>query len=435
MGFAALRPSYRLNRRPFDSAMPPAILFVHNNFPGQFGFLCPALKARGMRVAAIGQTTARGIPGVPMARWKPGRGTSPGIFPPATRAEADLIRGHAAAHAATALRDKGFRPDLIIGHPGWGETLLLGEVFPEAWRIEYAEFFYRSEGGDVGFDPEFPPLDMENRFRLHAKNATMALALVEADRIVAPSAFQASMLPPRLRESTRIIHEGVDTEAIRPDPEATFRLPDGRVLDRSRPVVTFINRHFGPLRGCHVFFRALPALLDAVPEAEIILIGAAEAGNYDPPPPAGRTWRDIYLDEIRDRVDLSRLHFTGRLPYGEMLKAIAVGSAHVYLTYPFVVSWSLFESMASGAVVIGSDTAPVREVISHGKNGLLVDFFDVAGLAAAMIDACRRPAEHQALRQGARRAVVERFDRHTRCLPEWLKLVDEALGLGARGAC
>ncbi|MGZ8244312.1 glycosyltransferase [Methylomagnum sp.] len=415
--------------------MPPAILFVHNNFPGQFGFLCQALRARGTRVAAIGQATAPGLPDVPMVRWKHGRGTSPGIFPPATRAEADLIRGHAAAHAALALKDKGFEPGLIIGHPGWGETLFLGEVFPRARRIEYAEFFYRSEGGDVGFDPEFPPLDMEKRFRLHAKNATMALALAEADRIVAPSAFQASMLPPRLREATRIIHEGVDTEAIRPDPDASFRLPDGRVLDRSRPVVTFINRRFGPLRGCHIFFRALPALLDAVPAAEIILIGANEVGNYDPPPPAGRTWRDVYLDEIRGRVDLSRLHFTGRLPYPDMLKAIAASSAHVYLTYPFVVSWSLFEAMASGAVVIGSDTAPVREVVSHGENGLLVDFFAVDGLAAAMIDACRRPAEHQALREGARRAVVERFDRQSQCLPAWLGLVDEVLELGPRGAC
>jgi glycosyltransferase involved in cell wall biosynthesis len=412
--------------------MPLDILFVHNNFPGQFGFVVNALRARGDRVAAIGQETAPGMPDVPIARWRASRGTAKDIFGIATRAEADYIRGHAAAGAATQLQARGFEPSVIVGHPGWGETTLLGEIFPKARRIEYAEFFYRTQGGDVGFDPEFPMPDLAERFRVHAKNATMALVYAEADRIVVPTPFQGRMLPASLAPIIRTIHEGIDTDRIRPNPGATFTLPSGRVLDSSMPVVTFVNRRFEPLRGCHIFFRALPALLEAVPEAEVIMVGADEAGGYGAAPPSGQTWKQLFLAEITGRVDLDRLHFTGRLPHDRMLAAVALGRAHVFLTYPFVASWSFFEALATGAMVIGSATGPVIDVIEHGRNGLLVDFFDVAGLSAALIDACRRPEAYQPHREAARQTILDRFDQKTRTIPAWLSLIDEVAAMGPR---
>lgn len=405
------------------------VLFVHNNYPGQFGFIADALRARGMRCAAIGSQTAKPTE-VPLQRYKLGRGTTPDIFPPATRAEADLLRAHAAVGRALAFKEQGFFPEVIIGHPGWGETLLLNEVFPGARQVLHGEFYYHPDGADVGFDPEFPKPELEERLRIHSKNATMALAYVQARAIVSPTPFQASMFPWALQPLIRIIHEGVDVERIKPDPEGTFTLPDGRVLDHSTPVITFINRNFEPLRGFHIFMRALPRVLAEQPEAQVILIGSDGKG-YGAEGAEGLTWKQKMLQEVGDRLDLKRLHFTGRVPHDQMLAAVAISSAHVYYTYPFVLSWSLLEAMAKGCLIVGSDTAPLHDAVEHGKNGLLLPFFDVDALSETLIDALRRPNAFQGMRRAARRTVVERFNRNHACLPAWLRLIDEIRGAGA----
>jgi glycosyltransferase involved in cell wall biosynthesis len=402
-------------------------LFVHNNFPGQFAFIAEALKARGVRCAAIASPTGRGIPGIPLVQWQPTRGSTEGIFPPATRAEADFIRGRAAAEGALALQKHGFNPDLIIGHPGWGETLFLKEIFPQARQIIHGEFYYRTQGADVGFDPEFGEISMDEKFRIHAKNATMALAYTEADRIVCPTPFQAGTLPEVFHPRIEVIHEGVDTDQVKPNPATTLTLPNSRVLDRSVPVITFINRRFEPLRGFHTFVRALPQVLAEIPEAQVVLIGSDEPGGYGGPAPDGTTWKQRFLSEVQDRLDLSRVHFTGRLPYDQMLAALSISAAHVYYTYPFVLSWSLLEAMASECLIVGSDTAPVRDAITHEANGLLLDFFDVDALARTLITACREPERYLPLRQAARQTVLERYDRTRQCQPAWLRLVDEVM--------
>jgi glycosyltransferase involved in cell wall biosynthesis len=399
------------------------ILFVHNNFPAQFGFVAQAMAARGHRCRAIASSTGREITGVPLVRWTGGRGSTSGIFPPATRAEADLIRGTAAARAALALKEKRFAPDVIVGHPGWGETVFLREVFPAARQVAYAEFYYRSEGGDVGFDPEFGTPSLEEKFRIHAKNATMAMAYAEADRIVAPTRFQAGMLPAAFRERAAIVHEGVDAERVRPDPDA--RLKVGKlVLDRATPVVTFINRRFEPLRGYHVFMRALPRFLAEVPDAHAVLIGSDGEAGYGLAAPKGATWRQRFLDEVKDRIDLGRVHFTGHLPHDRMLAALSIARAHVYYTYPFVLSWSLLEAMASECLIVASDTAPLRDAIRPGQNGLLLDFFDHDALSEALIAACRNPEDFAPLRKAARETVIADFNR-AKCREAWVALVEE----------
>lgn len=398
------------------------VLFVHNNFPGQFGFIAQKLSADGHRCAAIASHTGQKLDGIELVQWRTRKATTSGILPAAVRIEADLIRGGAAAKAALHLRNRGFDPALIIGHPGWGETTYMREIFPRARQVAYAEYYYRSEGGDVGFDPEFSPAKAEDPHTLYAKNAGMTLAFAEAEAIVTPTDFQRSLLPAIFRERAHVIHEGVDTDYIRKRDNVSLTLGGGKVLDGSKPVITFINRRFEPLRGFHIFVRALPSLMAAVPEAEIVIIGADEPGGYGAPS-GDKTWGTRLFGEIADRVDRSRIHFVGRIPHEMMLRALSISWAHVYFTYPFVMSWSLLEAMASECLIIASDTGPVRDAVTDGKNGILLDFFDVAGLSGALIAACREPERFRVLRKAARETVIARYDRATICQPAWLDLI------------
>ncbi|MBL8554590.1 MAG: glycosyltransferase [Phenylobacterium sp.] len=389
--------------------MPAGVLFVHNNFPGQFRDLAQTLVARGVPCMAVGQDHAGQMAGVRTARYALPRGTTAGIYPLAVRAEADLIRGRSAYDAAKALKLEGWDPQAIVGHPGWGETTFLGELFPAARQVAFAEFWYHARGYDVAFDTEFFPAEEEQVFRVHAKNPVMALAYATADAIVAPTEFQASALPPVFRERTRVIHEGVDVGAIRPAPPQPFVLDDGRVIAPGTPVITHVNNNMEPLRGLHILARALPRLLAEVPDAQVIVIGDPSRRAYGGTAPDGKTWAEAIFEPLA--FDRSRVHLLGRVPHARMLAALRLGAAHVYYTYPFVLSWSLAEAMASGCYVIGSDTAPLHDAITDGVDGTLLPFFDVDALAGAMIAACRTPDAFAPLRAAARETAVAKFDR------------------------
>lgn len=402
-----------------------SVLFVHQNFPGQFPHIARALVARGDRVAAIGSATAKGLPGVDLRRWSNRRGTTPNIFEPAIRAEADLIRADAAAWAAAQLKADGFEPDVIVGNPGWGETLHLKKVWPAAKLALLVEYWYVDEGGDVGFDPEFGgAVDLTTRLSLNARNMSQALACTIADLIVCPTPFQASLFPSEIRKRIEIHHEGIDLARAARPPFKKIRLPDGTVLDGTRPVVTFIARTLEPLRGFHSFMRALPALMATSPTAEVVVIGSDDQAGYGMAAPAGRTWKARMLDEVGARIDLGRLHFTGRIEHREMMQLLSMSAAHVYLTYPFTLSWSLLEAMASGCLVVGSDTAPVRDAIVANETGLLVDFFAPDEIAAAINRVLAHPNEFTGMREAAQSSVLERFDAERSGTPGWLARID-----------
>jgi glycosyltransferase involved in cell wall biosynthesis len=400
------------------------ILFVHQNFPGQFAFLAPALAVRGHRVVAISHKGGDGaLPGIELCQYDIPRGITPGIHPLSSEWEAKVLRGEACAAVAEKLRDGGFVPDLIIAHPGWGEALYLQDVFPQAPLLCLTEFFYRSKGQEADFDPEFPIRDLQDLARLHTKNANLLLALDKMDVGIAPTRWQASLQPQWAQQKIRVIHEGINTKIMAPDPDARVTLPDhGLHLAPGDEVITFVSRNLEPVRGYHIFMRALPEILRRRPKALVFIVGH-DGVSYGPPCANG-SYRQQYLKEVASQLDPKRVLFMGRVNYEVYRHLIQISRCHVYLTYPFVLSWSMLEAMSAGALVVASRTAPVEEVIEHKVNGLLFDFFDVAGLADTVVAALKAPAAFASLRQRARETILQNYDLHTRCLPAQLALVE-----------
>ncbi len=406
------------------------ILFAHQNFPGQFRHSATALAAdKGNRVLALGvNPQGYPTPGVAYGRY-PIRRKPAEVAPLMVDFQSKVIRGEAAAAAASALKDKGFEPDVIVVHPGWGEQLFLKDVWPKARMLAFMEFFYRPEGLDTNFDPEFAVDSVGFRARTRIKNANNLLALDCADWCYSPTSWQRSSLPTAYLPKTSVIFDGIDTGFITPDPAATFRLPDGRELKAGDEVLTFVNRNLEPYRGFHTFMRMLPAIQKARPGAVTLIVGGDDV-SYGAAPKQGGTWRDLMLREVGDRLDLGRIAFLGRIPYESYRRLLQVSRVHVYLTYPFVLSWSMLEALAAECLVIGSSTPPVKEALRHGDNGLLADFFDIEGWVRIVTKALADPAAFAPLRKAARAGVIRDYDLKTICLPRQLKLIG-ALATGA----
>jgi glycosyltransferase involved in cell wall biosynthesis len=414
------------------------VLFIHQNIPGQFRHLIGALCADAAhQVWAIGarEAAARAtalFPRLNVVSYAAPRAPDalPGGHPWLADVDAQLRRGQVVARALQQIRDKGLGFDVIVAHPGWGEALFVKDVFPTTPLLTYFEFFYSASGADVGFDPEFPP-GPDSAARLRVRNFTHLSALNACDAGIAPTRWQHGRLPREYQARVAVLHEGVDTDAIRPDPAARFDW-QGRVFEAGQPVVTYVARNLEPCRGFHVLMRALPALLAAEPQAQVLVVGGDEV-SYGTPSPHPGGWRGALTDELAQAgtpLDTSRVHFLGKLAHADYLKVLQVSAAHVYLTWPFVLSWSMLEAMAAGCLVIASDTAPVTEVVVDGENGRLVDFFDRDALVAAVGAALRDPTRGQALRAAARTTVVQRYDLRRRCLPAALGLIRSLAAAG-----
>lgn len=397
------------------------LLFVHQNTPGQYKHLAPHMAALpGNEVVFIGKVQ-RPLPGVALVTYAPSRAPHKEAHHYLRAFEDQVLHGQAVARAALDLHKRGFVPDVICAHPGWGEALFLKDVFPKAKLLAYAEFFYRSHGSDVGFDPR-QEVSIEMACRIRCKNATLLTSLEAADWAVSPTAWQRSQHPAGLQSKISVIHDGVDTGLCRPDDAATFVLPDGRTLSRRDEVVTYIARNLEPYRGFPTFLHAAAEIGRQRPKAEILVVGGDEV-SYGARPADAPNWREKLLQEVD--LDRGRVHFLGRVPYDSFLRIVQVSRAHIYLTYPFVLSWSMLEAMACGAVVVGSDTRPVAEVIEDGRNGLLVDFFDPQAVAGRVIEALDQPERMRAIGEAARRTVVERFDLRSVCLPAQVRLIED----------
>lgn len=405
-------------------------LLVHQNFPGQYKHLVHALAALpGAQVVALGDEKNVAVrpapPGIERLTYAPSREITPGVHPYLRQIERAVLRGQATARKALELRQRGFVPDLICVHAAWGEALYLRDIFPRSRILAYLEFYYRPDGADMGFDPEFP-ISLDDRLRVRTWNMTHQSTFFSADWGITPTAWQANAFPSEIRQRMSVIPEGIDTVALQPDPGARFQLPDGRSLGAGDEVISFVSRGLEPYRGFHVFMRALPELMARRPAAHVVVVGGDEP-SYGRAPGDAPNWREKLLAEVGPGLDASRLHFTGKIPYPQLLSLLRITRAHVYLTYPFVLSWSLLEAMAVGAPVAASATAPVQEVIEHDRNGLLFDFFDREAMVGSICRLLEDADLRKTLGTAARQSVTKGYDLRSRCLPAQLQLVQEML--------
>ena len=403
------------------------ILLLHQNFPGQFLHLAPALAQRGHEVTALTVATNQRPASVPVIRYKlPAQKFDSATLGLATTFATRTAQGAAVVRAAAQLqKERGYVPDVVFGHIGWGETMFLKDVWPNARILLYSEFFYRSSGLDTTFDPEQQSSTLDQRVATTARQAALLQAMHGADKWLAPTRWQASTFPDVFRDRIAVIHDGVDTDRVRPGDNASVQLPNStQRFRRGDEVLTFVNRNLEPYRGYHIFMRALPQVLAARPNAHVVLVGADDV-SYGRRAPEGKTWKSIFLDEVRDRLDMSRVHFVGQVPYPTFVDLMRVSRVHAYLTYPFVLSWSMLEAMSAGALVVGSRTPPVEEVIEDGVNGRLVDFFDVEAWSATLIEALAEPARFEAMRVAARQTILDRYDLRSVCLPRMIDFVEQ----------
>lgn len=415
------------------------ILFVHQNFPGQFLHLAPALVREGHDVVALSMRVgARGVTiwqGVKVFSYRAHRGSSATVHPWASDVETKVIRGEACLRAALSLQRLGWTPDAIVAHPGWGESLFLKDLWPKARLGLYLEFFYRMEHQDVVFDPEFASEDrLKTASMLRMRNAVSLLHLEAMNAALSPTLWQSTTYPQAFREYTTVAHDGIDTVRLCPNPAATVTVNGQLSLRAADQVVTFVSRNLEPYRGYHIFMRALPEILRCSPNAHVLIVGGDGVSYGRPPDPeldGHTTWKEKFATPARAQLtaeEWSRVHFLGKVPYEMYISVLQVSSVHVYWTYPFVLSWSLLEAMSVGCTIVASDTAPVREVITDEETGHLVDFFDASEMARKVCEALAstKGSLNDVGRQ-ARELIRSRYDLASQCLPERITWVQDKL--------
>lgn len=412
------------------------VLLLHQAYPAQFVHLAAALQARGDALTVITrwdghQGRMRKLSRHANTRYYRIKHANTPSLPAALReTETKLLRGQWVAEEAMKLKSEGYVPHLIIAHPGWGEALFLRDIWPSCPQLHYMEFAYEAKT-DVNFDPEFSEDDtLEELQRQRMKSANTLLNLQSMDWGYTPTEFQWKTMPSAYRERISVIHDGINTERLKPDATSTVELPGGRCLRHGEPLLTFVNRTFEPYRGVHRLLHALPELQRLHPDLQVLLIGKDSPDvSYGKKRSDGQGWLACLRQELGHRLDWSRIHAPGPVPYPQFIRAMQMSMVHVYLSYPFVLSWSMLEAMACGALVVGSATAPVQEVIQHEHNGLLVGFHDTEGLINTVSHAITQTASLEPLRINARKTIETNY-RLEDCIKQQLALVD-GLSTGA----
>lgn len=406
------------------------LLFMHRNFPGQFQHLLPYFaRDKSNKVVFITERKERSLPGVMKAVYTLKERDKSKIHPYLQAYEESILHGQVAARVAMDLKKKGFVPDVIFGHT-WGQTLFMKDVFPDTPLIGYFEWFYHAHGTDVDFARQEPlPIDKEAQVRI--KNSHILVDLYTCDHGICPTHWQLAQFPAEFKHKIKVIHDGIHTDFFKPAPDSKLVLPEINLdLSQAREIVTYVSRGLEPYRGFPQFMEAAAEILERRPECHIVVVGEDKV-FYGQALPKGESYKDLMLKEFP--LDASRVHFTGYIPYGMYLKIIQASSAHVYLTYPFVLSWSLLEAMSAGCAIVASDTPPVREVIHDGYNGFLCNFFSPSQIAGKVCHVLEHQDDVHVIRNNARETILEHYDLRN-LLPRQVKLITKLAGGKRKGA-
>lgn len=390
------------------------ILFIHPNFPAQFRHLAMALgKDPKFEVMFATKREEGQIEGVKKIIYEVSREARPETHHYVRTLENAVLQGQGLYRVATELKKQGFYPDIVYGHSGWGPTLFIKDIFPRAKFLCYFEWFYNAHGSDADFDPS-DPLSADDEARIRVKNAPILIDLYSCDRGLSPTKWQQQQFPSELRSKITVLHDGVDTEYFKPNPETKLVLPRINLdLSHVSEIVTYLGRGMEPYRGFPQLIETISILQKRRPNTHFIIVGQNRVA-YGKQLPEGQNYKDLMLQKFP--LDLSRVHFTGLLPYDEYLTVIQNSSAHIYLTRPFVLSWSMLETMSTGCVLVASDTPPVKELIQDNYNGLLVPFFSPEIIAHRVEYALDNPNIMAKIREKARDTIVKNYN-----LPDLLK--------------
>jgi glycosyltransferase involved in cell wall biosynthesis len=396
------------------------ILFLHPNFPAQFRHVAAALAQDKQHQVVFGTTRRDGnIPGVHKVIYTPKREARPETHHYVRTLENAVLQGQAVYRMAEQLKARGFIPDVVYGHSGWGPTLLMKDIFPKAQLLCYFEWFYHAHGTDADFDPN-EPLSADDEARIRLKNAPILIDLYSCDRGLSPTYWQRQQFPLEYHSKITVCHDGIDTNFFCPKLGARLVLPRINLdLSHAEEIVTYVARGMEPYRGFPQFIEAVALLQHRRPDCHVVVVGENRVA-YGKPLPEGKTYKEAMLEKYN--LDLSRVHFTGWLPYSEYLQVLQASSVHVYLTRPFVLSWSMLEVLSAGCLLVASNTAPVTEVIGDGINGLLVNFFSSQEICDRIEEALKHPEKMAAIRTKARQTILERYDL-SQLLPQHLQWI------------
>jgi glycosyltransferase involved in cell wall biosynthesis len=402
------------------------ILFLHPNFPAQFRHLAVALAQDSRHQVVFGTNRKEGsLPGVNKVLYDPSRTAHPQTHHYVRTLENAVLQGQAVYRLGDKLKAQGFIPDVVYGHSGWGPTLFIKDIFPSAKLLCYFEWFYHAHGSDADFDPS-EPLTADDEARIRLKNAPILLDLYSCDRGLAPTYWQRQQFPPEYHSKITVFHDGVDTEFFQPQPEAKLVLPRLNLdLQEASEIVTYVARGMEPYRGFPQFIESVALLQQRRPQCHVVIVGENRVA-YGKQLPGNQTYKELMISKVP--LDLNRVHFTGLLPYPEYLQVLQSSSVHIYLTRPFVLSWSMLEALSTGCLIVASRTHPVTEVIEDGVNGLLVDFFSPQEIADRVEEALNSPTSMAPIRVKARETILERYNL-AELLPKHLQWIEQAIAL------
>ena len=377
------------------------ILLIHQNFPGQFRQLAPFLYNQGHDLVGI-CSHDRPI----AAKYRIFRYPVPskfeGLHFSSALADEAFKRAHSVARICDQLKSENWNPDLICVHSGWGESLGIKEVWPNVKQIIWPEIWLRPEHSGWGIDPLKPLPGIDQRLEHIGRNTLTRAALQQADAWIVPTEHQARSFPEEFQgQQMKVIHEGIDIDLASPNPSVSFEVR-GIQITRDIPIITFVNRNLERLRGFDTFMRALPEIQRQNKKVRVFIVGDNE-GGYGGSHPSGRTWKQVLLQELNGKLDLERIHFLGRIPHPSLISLLQVSWVHIYLSYPFILGWSLLEAMACGCCIIGSKGMPVSEVITNGVEGILVPMADSKILAQNTLNLLEDASQRQKFSNEARR--------------------------------